>query len=173
MTAAVQITRGDLDAATLRRQATRAGNGDVARRLLALALIAEGKTRKEAATAAGMDRQTLRDWVLRYNEHGLAGLADRKSTGRPQALNANQLEELAEWVRQGPDAETDGIVRWRRSDLAGRIAERFGVALHERSVGKILHRLGFSHVSVRPQHPRQDVEALEAHKKTSARWSLA
>lgn len=173
MTAAIELERTDLDAAALRLRAKRTNDVDVARRLLALALIAEGKTRGEAAAAAGMDRQTLRDWVLRYNAHGIAGLADRKPPGRAPALTAGQLAELAEWVRQGPDAETDGIVRWRRSDLAGRIAERFGVTLHERSVGKILHRLGFSHVSVRPQHPRQDVEALEAHKKTSARWSLA
>lgn len=166
MASAVQITRDDFDAATLRRQATRAANGNVARRLLALALIAEGKSRSEAATAAGMDRQTLRDWVIRYNEHGLPGLADRKSPGRPKALNAEQLAELADWVRKGPDVEKDGVVRWRRADLACRIADVFGVTLAERTVGKILHRLGFSHVSARPQHPRQDAQALEAHKKT-------
>lgn len=167
MSAAVKITREGFDAATLRRQAARAQNGDLACRLLALALIAEGKSRAEAAAAAGMDRQTLRDWVLRYNEHGLAGLADRKSTGRPRSLDAKQLAELSEWVRTGPDLKKDGVIRWRRSDLARRIAERFGVTLAERSVGKILHRLGFSHVSTRPQHPKQDTQALEEHKKTS------
>ena len=172
MMSALAITRDEFDAATLRRQATRAENGDVARRLLALALIAEGKSRSEAARTAGMDRQTLRDWVIRYNEHGLSGLADRKSPGRPQALNGQQLAKLAEWVRQGPDVEKDGIVRWRRSDLADKIAERFGVTLAERTIGKILHRLGFSHVSARPQHPRQDAQALEAHKKTLPTCSL-
>ncbi len=171
MSAAVKIEREDFAAATLRRQAIRARNGDVARRLLALALIAEGKSRAEAAASAGMDRQTLRDWVHRYNEHGIAGLSDRKSSGRPPCLSSDQLEKLAEWVRQGPDVEKDGIVRWRRSDLAKRIAAEFNVNMAERTVGKILHRLGFRHLSSRPQHPSQDGEALEAHKKTLPDWS--
>ncbi|MFV3078152.1 helix-turn-helix domain-containing protein, partial [Niveispirillum fermenti] len=103
MSAAIKITRAGSDAATLRREAVGSRDANVARRLLALALIAEGKTREEAAAAAGMDRQTLRDWVHRYNAEGIAGLVDRRSKGRPGILSAEQLEELASWVRQGPD----------------------------------------------------------------------
>ena len=55
----------------------------VARRLLAIANALSGMSRKEAAEAAGMDRQTLRDWVIRYNEHGPDGLSDRWGDGRP------------------------------------------------------------------------------------------
>jgi transposase len=171
MSAAIKLGRTDLDAAALRLRATRTNDVDVSRRLLALALVAEGKPRREAAAAAGMDRQTLRDWVVRYNEQGIAGLSDRKPPGRPQAMNDDQQKKLADWVRKGPDVEKDGVVRWRRSDLAVKIAEVFGVTLAERTVGKILHRLGFSHVSARPQHPRQEAEALEAHKKTLPSWS--
>ena len=171
MSTAVKLDLEGTDAATLRRQAVEARNAKVARRLLALALVAEGNSREAAATAAGMDRQTLRDWVHRYNAHGVEGLADRKAKGRPPMLSAEQLSELASWVRQGPDPETDGVVRWRLSDLAVRISDRFHVAINEGGVGKILHRMGFSHVSARPQHPRQEVEALEAHKKTSQCWS--
>jgi transposase len=166
MSAAIKLGRTDLDASALRLRATRANDADVTRRLLALALVMEGKPRSEAAAATGMDRQTLRDWVARYNEHGIAGLTARKSPGRPQALTEDQQKELADWVRKGPDVTQDGVVRWRRSDLARKITDVFGVTLAERTVGKILHRLGFSHVSARPQHPRQDAQALEAHKKT-------
>ena len=172
MSAALKITRDDFDAAGLRRQAARTRNSDIARRLLALALIVEGKSRAEAATVAGMDRQTLRDWVRRYNEFGVDGLADRKSSGRPPILSEDQLAQLAQWVRQGPDLQKDGIVRWRLSDLAVRISQEFHVAIAEGGVGKILRRLGFSHISVRPRHPRQDTQALEAHKKTLPNWSL-
>ena len=69
-------------------------------------------------------------------------------------------------------AERDGIVRWRLIDLRERIAREFAVELHERSVGKLVRRLGFRRISVRPRHPEADAAAQEAHKKTSPRWSL-
>ena len=167
MSAAIKITRDDFDAAGFRRQAARTRDSDVARRLLALALIAEGKSRAEAATIAGMDRQTLRDWVRRYNELGVDGLGNLPRGGRRSRLTAEQTSEIAAWVEQGPDPEQDRVVRWRRCDLADRIFERFGVRLADRSVGALLHRLGFRHISSRPRHPQQDAQALEMHKKTS------
>jgi transposase len=76
-----------------------------------------------------------------------------------------QESEVAGWVRAGPELETEGVVRWRRSDLGRKIAQTFGMHLHERSVGKLLHRLGFRHLSVRPRHPQAEPAAQEAHKK--------
>jgi transposase len=114
-----------------------------------------------------MDRQTLRDWVIRYNEHGLTGLSDLpKRGGAAPKLSAEEKVVLAEWVRQGPDLAEDGVVRWRLSDLRERILARFFVVMDERSVGRILKTLTFSHISVRPRHPQADGEAQEAHKKT-------
>src|SRR5450759_4433892 len=100
---AVLITRLELDASGLRRAAARGRDADAARRMLALALVFEGRSRTEAATSCGMDRQTLRDWVHRYNAEGLAGLSDRCYAGPPCRLTAEQQAEVAEWVRQGPD----------------------------------------------------------------------
>ena len=81
-----------------------------------------------------MDRQTLRDWVIRYNADGLAGLADRPRPGRQPRLAEAQRSEVAKWVKDGPDLKTDGVVRWRCADLRDRIAAKFNVHLHERSV---------------------------------------
>ena len=117
-----------------------------------------------------MDRQTLRDWVHRYNAEGLAGLHDRPHLGPKPRLAPEQMTELVAIVAQGPDPERDGIVRWRRVDLQVVIKRRFGVHLHERSVGKVLRRLGFARLSVRPKHPSSDPEAQAAFKKTSPRW---
>jgi transposase len=72
-------------------------------------------------------------------------------------------------VREGPDPAADGVVRWRRVDLQRRIEERFGVTMHERTVGKQLAALGFRRLSVRPQHPKSDPETQETFKKTSPR----
>lgn len=118
-----------------------------------------------------MDRQTLRDWVHRYNALGPAGLSNGKSSGRRPQLTAEQLAKVAGWVEAGPDPATDRVVRWRRTDLAAKIAAEFGVTLAERTMSTLLRKLGFRRLSVRPQHPRQDSEALEAHKKTSLIWS--
>src|ERR1700730_17592281 len=115
-----------------------------------------------------VDRQTLRDWVHRYNADGLAGLADRPRPGRQPRLAEAQLSEVAKWVEDGPDPKTDGVVRWRRADLRDRIAAKFNIHLHERSVGKL--QLDFSSISVRPMHPQTDLEAQEAFKKTSPSW---
>ena len=166
--AGVLITRDELDAGGLRRAASRSKDADAARRMLALALVLEGRSRTEAAMSCGMDRQTLRDWVHRYNAEGLAGLSDRRSPGPPSRLTAQQQAEVAQWVRQGPDLAEHGVVRWRRIDLARAIKRRFGIVLAERSVGGLLRRLGFRRLSVRPRHPGQDASAQAAHKKTSA-----
>jgi transposase len=155
----LEITRTELSAAELRREAARSRDADAARRMLALALVLEGKSRKEAAESCGMDRQTLRDWVVRYNAEGLTGLSDRISPGPAFRLRPEQLTELSEIVEAGPDPAVDQVVRWRRVDLRRVIRERWGVEFHERTVGKLLHRLGFAKLSVRPKHPQTDPAA--------------
>src|SRR3954471_10845714 len=134
----VAITRKEPGAVELRREAARCRDARVARRMLALALVLEGASREDAARAAGMDRQTLRDWVHRDNAEGLPGLRDRPRSGRRPRLTPGQEAELAAVVERGPDPERDGVVRWRRVDLKALIEARYGVALHERSVGKVL-----------------------------------
>src|SRR5690349_9924800 len=167
----VAVTRRELGAAELRREAGRCRDARAARRMLALALVLEGAARAEAARAAGMDRQTLRDWVHRYNEEGLPGLHDRRRPGPRPRLSPEQEAELVTAVEQGPDPDRDGVVRWRRVDLRALIEARFAVRLHERSVGKVLRRLGFGRVSVRPRHPKADEAAQEAFEKASPIWS--
>lgn len=148
MAAAVLITRLDLSAAELRRPAVRISDPDVTRRVPALALVLEGASREEAARACGMDRQTLRDWVHRYNAEGVAGLSDRKPPGEQPKLRPDQKAEAAFRVRAGPDGVADGAVRWRRRDLARKIEQRSGAVLTERSVGALPHGLGFRRLQV-------------------------
>ncbi len=155
----VAITRLDLSAADLRREAACTEDAKAARRMLAIALLLDGWSREAAAQACAMDRQTLRDWVHRYNERGLEGLYDRlRRNGPPPRLSAEQQAAVAGWVEQGPDLERDGVVRWRRVDLQLRIRQEFAVDLHERTVGKLVRKLSFRRLSVRPQHPRSRPE---------------
>ena len=124
-------------------------------------------TIEEKGKIGGMDRQTLRDWVHRFNASGPEGLIDNRTEGPKPRLSAEQLAQFAKIVEAGPDREKDGIVRWRRVDLKRVIAERFGVDFHPRYVGKLLKKLGFSHISARPRHPAQDERIVEGFKKTS------
>lgn len=125
----------------------------------------DGKSRAEAAKIGGMDRQALRDWVHRFNAHGPEGLKDDWRKGNPMRLSDAQQAELAGIVAIGPDRKVHGVARWRRVDLQRIIAERFGIDYHERTIGKILKQLGFSHISARPRHPMQDGQTIAAFKK--------
>jgi len=166
MAEAVKL-RTDYSAAGLRRLASSSRHSNQSRRLLSLAAVLDGMNRTQAARIGGMDRQTLRDWVHRFNQHGPDGLKDSWANGSVPRLSPEQQAELADLVETGPDRAVHGVVRWRRVDLQRLIAERFGVAYHERTVGKLLKALGFSHISARPRHPGQDARTLEAFKKTS------
>ncbi len=158
--------RTDYSAAELRRLARNSKDVRQSSRLLSLAAVADGMNRTNAARIGGMDRQTQRDWVHRFNEAGPDGLKDAWYGGPPSRLSPEQLAEFAEIVETGPDPAVDGVVRWRRIDLQKVIKERFGVDYHARHVGKLLEQLGFSHISARPRHPAQDARIVEEFKKT-------
>mgnify|MGYP006084190743 CR=1 FL=1 len=167
MGAAVKITRLDMTTVQLRFAARQEKDSTASRRILAIALILEGSNRTRAAESCGMDRQTLRDWVHRYNAEGLAGLCNRIGGGRKSRLNKEQKAKFESWVEAGPDPDVDGVVRWRCADLVQKIKNEFDVHYHERTVGKHLSALGFRRLSVRPQHPKSDPDAQNTFKKTS------
>jgi len=168
MGAAVGL-REDFSASELRQLAKAAEDADQARRLLSLAAVRDGMSREAAAEIGAMERQTLRDWVHRFNEKGPEGLINAKAPGPEPKLTSEQKEELKPIIEAGPDPDRDGVVRWRCVDLKRVIRERFDVDLDEVSVGRVLKELGFAHVSPRPKHPEQDPQAIEAFKETSPR----
>jgi transposase len=166
----VAITRDEHSADELRAFASRSRDGAQVRRLLALASILNGDTRTEAAERAGMERQTLRDWVHKYNAEGIAGLTAGHGPGKPPSLSTAQMAELREMVIQGPDPARHGIVRWRCVDLRAEVARRFSVEVTERTIGKWLRKLDLTRLQPRPFHPRKDEAAQQAFKKTSPIW---
>ena len=168
MGVAVEVTRSDYTAVDLRYHASKSLDGAQVRRLLALALVLEGRCRSEAAAHSGMDRQTLRDWIHRYNALGIEGLKSRRSPGRAPALSAAQKAELRALVVAGPKPTEHKVVRWRCVDLQGEVARRFCVEVHENTIGRWLHELGLTRLQPRPSHPRKSAEAEEAFKKTSS-----
>jgi transposase len=165
---AITITNTDHSAAELRQLASRENDGEVVRRLLALASVLEGHSRTDAARMAGMERQTLRDWVHRYNAEGVPGLASRFGPGPARRLTDAQMAELYDLVVAGPDPEVDDVVRWRCVDLREKIERHFSVSVHKRTVAKWLCGMDLTRLQPRPYHPKKDLAAQEAFKKTSA-----
>ena len=165
MSAAVKITRTDHTATELRAVAAKSHAAAQARRLLAIAMVMEAATRSDAARQAGMDRQTLRDWVHRYNTAGVDGLKSRTAPGARSRLTDAQMAEFRDLVVAGPDPAIHGVVRWRCVDLRREVARRFSVAVDEDTIGKWLRKFRLTRLQPRPFHPKQDAAAQEAFQK--------
>ena len=158
--------RTDDTSKEVRGLAKRAKDAGQARRLLAIAAVLDGASREEAARVGGMDRQTLRDWVIRFNERGPDGLINKPSPGAPGKLTDEHKAFLTRLVEEGPMPAIHGVVRWRGCDLIMRLYEEFGISVSDDTVYRALKELGFSHVSARPRAYKQDPEAVDTFKKT-------
>ena len=159
--------RTDFTADDLRKLAAKSSDANQSRRLLSLAAVRDGMRRGDAARIGGMDRQTLRDWVHRFNAEGPDGLIDRKAPGNPSKLNDAQRAALAEIVERGPIPAVDGVVRWRLIDLVAWVWDAFRISLSEATMSRELKALGFAKISARPRHQAQNEASLAAFKKTS------
>ena len=151
---------------TVRELAKRAKDAGQTRRLLAIAAVLDGTARKDAAKVGGMDRQTLRDWVIRYNEQGPDGLINIRSPGAPPKLNDEHRAFLARVVEEGPIPGIHGVVRWRACDLIMLLYQEFEISVSDDTIYRALKQLSFSYVSARPKAYKQDPTAIDAFKKT-------
>ena len=157
--------RRDLPAAELRRLARGEPDRRAAMRLLAIANALDGFSRAEAARLAGMERQALRDAVLRYNAEGREGLRDRPRSGRPERLAPGRQAALKAWVLRGPDPERDGVSAWRLEDIRAHAERAYGVRCSGWGMSRLLKRLGLSHQKTRPRHPEGDAAERAAFEK--------
>lgn len=161
------LLRGDFDATATRAAARAAKDAGQARRLLAVAAIYDGASRTEAARIGGVTLQIVRDWVLKFNAWGPAGLIDRKPPGQPSRLNARHRAALAAIIESGPIPAVHGVVRWRQADLCQWLWEEFRVQVDRRTLGREMRALGFRKLSARPRHHAQAAGAVAAFKKNS------
>ena len=159
--------RGDFTARDLRQLAKASKDAAQSRRLLALAEIYAGGAQSEAAEIGAVGLQVIRDWVLRFNSQGPAGLIDRKAPGQPSKLDDSQRQALAAIVGCGPIPAIHGVVRWRLVDLRRWIWQEFAISLDESTVSRELKALGFAKISARPRHHAQNALVVEDFKKTS------
>jgi transposase len=157
--------RNDFNGPALRGLGKATKDAGQARRLLALAEIYDGGSRSDASRIGGVGLQTVRDWVLRFNARGPAGLIDGKAPGNASKLDDAQRRALADIVERGPIPAIHEVVRWRLADLAQWIWEEFGISLSETTVGREVKALGFGKISARPRHYAQNELAIDDFKK--------
>lgn len=166
MAAAIAL-RADYDGPAVRALAKASRDAKQTRRLLSLAVIYDGGSRSEAAKVGGVGLQVIRDWVVRFNAEGPAGLLDRKAPGAARRLDEAHRRALSALVESGPIPAVHGVVRWRRKDLVQWLHEEFGVVVAETTVGRELRAMGYRRLTARPRHHAQNELTLEAFKKTS------
>ena len=159
--------RPDFDASQVRALARRSKDASQTRRLLALAAIYEGASRTEAAAIGGVTLQIVRDWVLKFNAHGAAGLIDRKAPGPERRLQAEHRVALASMIEAGPIPAAHSVVRWRLIDLCRWLWEEFRVSIAKATLSRELRAMGYRKLSARPRHHAQADGAVEDFKKTS------
>ena len=161
--------RRDFKASQLRGLARKTKDGPQARRLLAVAAIYDGATRTEAAKIGGVTLQIIRDWVMRFNARGAAGLLDGKSPGQPSRLNDVQRQAIVRMIESGPIPAIHGVVRWRLIDLAQWVYEEFRITVAKQTLSRELRTMGYRKLSARPRHYAQAEGAIEDFKKSSQR----
>jgi transposase len=161
--------RGDFKASQLRALARKTKDGPQARRLLALAAIYDGATRTEAARIGGVTLQIIRDWVMRFNARGAAGLLDGKSPGQPSRLNDVQRQAIVRMIESGPIPAMHGVVRWRLIDLSQWVYEEFRITVTKQTLSRELRAMGYRKLSARPRHHAQAEGTIEDFKKSSQR----
>lgn len=161
--------RSDFNASQVRLEAKRSRDGAQARRLLTLAAIYEGATRTEAAAIGSVTVQIVRDWVVKFNDHGPSGLIDRKPPGQPSRLTDAHRAALVRAIEDGPIPSIHGVVRWRLIDLCQWFWDRFEVRIAKPTLSREVRALGYRKLTARPRHHAQAEGAIDAFKKTSPR----
>ena len=123
----IAITNTDYTIDDLRARNSKCKEPTVGRRLRAIiGVMEDSKSRAEIALRARVGRQTLRDWVIRYNAEGPDGLKDRQRCGRPSKLDEGQRAEVGRWLDEGPEP---GSPSWTIGMLREKIREVFDVVL--------------------------------------------
>ena len=154
----------------LQQLAERELRADRAKRLRTVLLAKQGFTAPEIATCTGFSRRSVQAWVARDNGDGLAGLKMKPGRGRKPPLTPEQTEQLQRRLDAGPLPE-DGVCTLRGRDVQRILHHEFGRLRSLNAVSGLLHRIGYSSLVPRPQHPDADPAAQEEFKKSSANVS--
>jgi transposase len=138
-------------------------------RLHCVSLVASGLACEQVALFFGDSPRSVVNWVYRFEQRGLAGLAGGNHSGRPSTLSAEQLEQVRTLVRRPPtEAGLEGNL-WDGKTLAQCLERRYQIQLGVRQCQRLFHQLQTRYRLPRPAVGRADRQRQAEHKKNSRR----
>jgi len=143
-------------------------DGRIRQRLRAMKFISQGQTIPQVAKQMDISERPLRKWLHRFNKHGPSGLCDAPRSGQPPKLNTKRIEKLKQRIRKGV-TEQDNVCSLRGKDLQQILQKEFNAQYSLGGTYFLLHRLGFSCLCPRQQHPQADIHAQETFKKSTSK----
>jgi transposase len=151
----------------LREAVQRTSGADERDRVRMVVHAKQGETGAAIAQRLGYTDRVVRKWIQRYNQGGLAGLKDMPRSGRPRHLDAAKDDDVRQRLDEGARAE-DGVCTLRGEDVRRILEEEFGARYTLSGTYAVLHRLGYSSLVPRPQHPEANRVAQEEFEKNSS-----
>jgi len=144
----------------------RAADADERDRVRMVVHAREGETGAKIAQRLGCTDRAVRKWIRRYNEGGLAGLKDLPRSGRPRHLESAREGDVRRRLDAGAEVK-DGVCTLRGEDVRRILEEEFGARYSLSGAYVVLHRLAYSTLMPRPQHPDADPAAQEEFEKNT------
>lgn len=126
-------------------------------RLMTLAHIQDGANKAQTAKFLKVSRCTVNKWGQQFIHGGIDGLKEKPRSGRPSELSEAQLTQLKEYVITNSIKPTGG--RLKGSLLVDYINQEFDILYSLDNIYRLLHQLGFSWITSRSKHPKQDLKA--------------
>jgi transposase len=133
------------------------------RRFRAAKLFARGLGKAAVARRLGVSAQSTGRWFAAWQSQGAQGLKKAGRAGRKHRLNAAQLHQLEQALRQGPQALGYDTPVWTAVRVADLIQRQTGVHYHPDHIYRLLQQLGWS-------CQRPVGRALERDEQAIRRW---
>jgi len=163
------LTNPEHSRAVLQQEINRHQDARYDHRLHCVSLVAAGLPCEQVALFFGDSPRSVVNWVRRFDQQGLAGLAEGNHSGRPSTLSAEQLEEVRGLVRRSPSQAGLEANLWDGKTLAQCLERRYQVQLGVRQCQRLFHQLDTRYRLPRPAVGKADRQRQARHKKNSRR----
>ena len=164
---ALRVEDADMMVLALQDEIRRSEHARYDHRLHAVLMVAQGMSARRAAELLGDSPRTVEHWVNRFNQEGLAGLAETPRPGRPPRLSQEQLDRIERVLRESPRAHGLSVNMWDGKTLSYWIEQTWSVQLGVRQCQRLFRRFGFRLRKPRPMLAHADPEEQQRHKKNS------
>ena len=163
---AITLTLPEQSRALLQQEINRHQDSRYDHRLHCVLLVASGMSSEKVAGLFGDSPRTLVNWVRRFDQKGLAGLAEGNHSGRPTRLSAEQLEEVRQWVRQAPTTAGLAANLWDGKSLSACLENHYSLRLGVRQCQRLLRLVDTRYRLRRPLVAKGNPQRQAEHKKT-------